>query len=71
MEGPDLEGVSAVACAARLPVIASGGVASVRDILALKALAPQGVVGAIIGKALYEGHLTLETALHAAARMGC
>jgi phosphoribosylformimino-5-aminoimidazole carboxamide ribotide isomerase len=71
LEGPDLEGVSAVACAARLPVIASGGVASVRDIQALKALAPQGVVGAIIGKALYEGHLTLEAALHAAGQMGC
>jgi phosphoribosylformimino-5-aminoimidazole carboxamide ribotide isomerase len=71
LEGPDLEGLSAVATAARIPVIASGGVSSVQDIRALKTLVPQGVVGAIIGKALYEGRLTLEAALHAAARMEC
>jgi phosphoribosylformimino-5-aminoimidazole carboxamide ribonucleotide (ProFAR) isomerase len=50
-------------------VIASGGVSSVQDIQALRSLVPQGVVGAIIGKALYDGRLTLEAALHAAARM--
>jgi phosphoribosylformimino-5-aminoimidazole carboxamide ribotide isomerase len=69
LEGPDLEGLSAVASATRIPVIASGGVSSVQDIRALKALAPCGVVGAVIGKALYDGRLTLEAALHAAARM--
>ena len=67
--GPDLEGLSAVAAAACRPVIASGGVSSVRDIQTLKALAPR-VVGAIIGKALYERRLTLEAALEA-ARMAC
>lgn len=70
LEGPDLEGVSAVASATRIPVIASGGVSSVQDIRALKALVSRGVMGAIIGKALYEGRLTLEAAL-AAARMKC
>lgn len=69
LEGPDLEGLSAVASLTRIPVIASGGVSSVRDIQALKSLAPRGVAGAIIGKALYDGRLTLEAALHAAARM--
>lgn len=69
LEGPDLEGLSAVASATRIPVIASGGVSSVRDIQALKTLVPQGVVGAIIGKALYDGRLTLEAALHAAAQL--
>jgi phosphoribosylformimino-5-aminoimidazole carboxamide ribotide isomerase len=71
LEGPDLEGLSKVASATRIPVIASGGVSSVRDIQALKALAPPGVAGAIIGKALYDGRLTLEAALHAAARTEC
>ena len=69
LEGPDLDGLSAVASATRVPVIASGGVSSVQDIQALRSLVPQGVVGAIIGKALYDGRLTLEAALHAAARM--
>jgi phosphoribosylformimino-5-aminoimidazole carboxamide ribotide isomerase len=68
LAGPDLEGLSAMAASTRLPVIASGGVSSERDIHALKGLAPRGVVGAIIGKALYDGRLTLEAALHAAAR---
>jgi phosphoribosylformimino-5-aminoimidazole carboxamide ribotide isomerase len=71
LEGPDLEGLSSVAGSTRIPVIASGGISSERDIHNLKALAPLGVVGAIIGKALYDGRVTLEAALHAAARMGC
>ncbi len=66
LAGPDLEGLSAVSAATGLPVIASGGVASVQDIRALKSLAPPGVAGVIIGKALYDGHLTLEAALQAA-----
>jgi len=47
-------------------VIASGGVSSPEDIRALRALEPQGVAGVIVGKALYEGALTLEEALRAA-----
>lgn len=70
LAGPDLEGLSAVAAAARIPVIASGGVSSVRDIRALQTLVSRGVVGAIIGRALYEGCLTLEAAM-AAAQMQC
>lgn len=69
--GPDLPGLAAMAVATRIPVIASGGIASERDIHALKALAPPGVLGAIIGKALYDGRLTLEAALHAAAGTSC
>lgn len=70
LRGPDLEGLAAVASATRIPVIASGGVSSVQDIQDLKALAPCGVVGAIIGTALYEGRLTIEAALQA-ARPSC
>jgi phosphoribosylformimino-5-aminoimidazole carboxamide ribonucleotide (ProFAR) isomerase len=46
-------------------VIASGGIASADDVRALRALEPAGVSGAIIGKALYDGRLTLEAALAA------
>ncbi|HEX4063062.1 MAG TPA: bifunctional 1-(5-phosphoribosyl)-5-((5-phosphoribosylamino)methylideneamino)imidazole-4-carboxamide isomerase/phosphoribosylanthranilate isomerase PriA [Streptosporangiaceae bacterium] len=49
------------------PVIASGGVSSLGDLRAVAALAPLGVEGAIIGKALYAGKFTLEQALDAVA----
>jgi len=64
--GPDLEGLAAVAASTRIPAIASGGIASARDIHALRALVPGRIVGAIVGKALYDGRLTLEAALAAA-----
>lgn len=65
LEGPDLEGLADIVSATQIPVIASGGISSVADIRALSALTPR-VGGAIIGKALYDGRLTLEAALAAA-----
>ena len=65
LAGPNLAELHAVAAATRIPVIASGGVSSVEDIHALKALASVGVTGAIVGKALYDGRLGLEAALAA------
>jgi phosphoribosylformimino-5-aminoimidazole carboxamide ribotide isomerase len=47
---------------AEIPVIASGGVASLDDLRALSGLYPQGVVGAISGRALYEGRFSLSAA---------
>ena len=61
--GPDLEGTRAVARAAGLPVIASGGVGSLADVRAVAAL---GVAGVIIGRALYSGAIDLADALAAA-----
>ncbi|MDR1615817.1 MAG: 1-(5-phosphoribosyl)-5-[(5-phosphoribosylamino)methylideneamino]imidazole-4-carboxamide isomerase [Syntrophomonadaceae bacterium] len=49
-----------------LRVIASGGVSSIEDIAALKKLQEDGVTGAIIGKAIYDGKLDLVQALRAA-----
>jgi phosphoribosylformimino-5-aminoimidazole carboxamide ribotide isomerase len=63
--GPNLGELSAVAAATRIPVIASGGISSAGDLHALQALEPAGVTGVIIGKALYDGRLTLEAALRA------
>jgi phosphoribosylanthranilate isomerase len=48
-------------------VIASGGVSSLADLEAIAALVPDGVEGAIVGKALYAGAFTLEEALEAVA----
>jgi phosphoribosylformimino-5-aminoimidazole carboxamide ribotide isomerase len=59
--GPNVEATAALARAVSLPVIASGGVASLDDLRALKAT---GVIaGVISGRALYEGRLDLREAL--------
>jgi phosphoribosylformimino-5-aminoimidazole carboxamide ribotide isomerase len=67
LEGPDLEGLRSVAAATPHPVIASGGISSAGDIRALRNLVLPRVAGVIIGTALYDGRLTLEAALAAAA----
>ncbi|MGH3872755.1 MAG: bifunctional 1-(5-phosphoribosyl)-5-((5-phosphoribosylamino)methylideneamino)imidazole-4-carboxamide isomerase/phosphoribosylanthranilate isomerase PriA [Pseudonocardiaceae bacterium] len=66
LRGPNLDLLRAVCARTKAPVIASGGVSGAGDVAALAALAPQGVEGAIIGKALYTGALTLPEALAAA-----
>ncbi|MGH3775366.1 MAG: bifunctional 1-(5-phosphoribosyl)-5-((5-phosphoribosylamino)methylideneamino)imidazole-4-carboxamide isomerase/phosphoribosylanthranilate isomerase PriA [Pseudonocardiaceae bacterium] len=66
LRGPNLDLLRAVCARTKAPVIASGGVSGAGDVAALAALAPQGVEGAIIGKALYTGALTLPDALAAA-----
>jgi 1-(5-phosphoribosyl)-5-[(5-phosphoribosylamino)methylideneamino] imidazole-4-carboxamide isomerase/N-(5'phosphoribosyl)anthranilate isomerase len=66
LRGPNLELLNAVCARTEAPVIASGGVSCAADVTALAALASEGVEGAIIGKALYTGALTLPDALAAA-----
>jgi len=61
--GPNLEATRRLASASGLNVIASGGVSSLDDLRRIRELAPFGVAGAIIGKALYEGKFTLTEAL--------
>ena len=67
LEGPDLDGLGEVLEATELPVIASGGVGTLADIVALEALrsAGQRLSGAIVGRALYEGAFTVQDALGA------
>ena len=50
---------------ARVPVVASGGVASLADLRTLKELFHEGIVGAITGRALYEGRFSLSDAISA------
>ena len=64
MSGPNVVATAELVKASRFPVIASGGVTTVEDVRKLKRI---GVWGAIIGRALYEGKLTLDAALAAAA----
>jgi phosphoribosylformimino-5-aminoimidazole carboxamide ribotide isomerase len=65
MQGPNLEALRELVTAIAIPVIASGGVSSVRDLLSLLALEPLGVTGAIVGKALYTGEVSLQEAIRA------
>ncbi|MGM7649292.1 bifunctional 1-(5-phosphoribosyl)-5-((5-phosphoribosylamino)methylideneamino)imidazole-4-carboxamide isomerase/phosphoribosylanthranilate isomerase PriA [Nocardia sp. JW2] len=65
LTGPNLELLSQVANAAEAPVVASGGISVLDDLVAIAGLADEGVEGAIIGKALYAGRFTLPEALAA------
>ena len=68
LRGPNLELLRQVTERTDRPVVASGGVSSLDDIIALRELVPLGVEGAIIGKALYSGAFTLPEALDVAGR---
>ncbi len=67
LSGPDVDGVEALCAVVRVPVLASGGVASAADVAAL---ARTRAAGCIIGRALYEGRLTLAQARAAGVRTG-
>ena len=64
MQGPNIEATAALANAVSIPVIASGGVSSLDDLLALRDCGAQ-LDGAISGRALYDGALDLKEALAA------
>ena len=59
MQGVNLEATRRLASAIQIPVIASGGVSSYDDIEALCACENEGVTGAILGRAIYEGSIDL------------
>jgi phosphoribosylformimino-5-aminoimidazole carboxamide ribotide isomerase len=61
--GPNLDATRRLAEAISIPVVASGGVSSIDDVKNLLSLQKAGVVGIIIGKALYSGDLDLKEAL--------
>jgi phosphoribosylformimino-5-aminoimidazole carboxamide ribotide isomerase len=65
LKGVNIPAMKTMAESVVMPVIASGGVSTVEDIRALAALQSIGVEGAILGKALYTGTLTLGDALSA------
>ena len=63
LTGPNLELLKEVCAATSKPVVASGGVSSLADLLAIKSLTGIGVEGSIVGKALYAGAFTLHEAI--------
>lgn len=65
LSGPNLPALRELAESVNIPVIASGGISSVSDLLSLLALESQGVTGVIVGKALYTGDVNLKEALRA------
>ncbi len=62
MQGVNVEATLAMAHASSIPIIASGGITNMDDIRALKAVADQGICGAITGRAIYEGTLDVAEA---------
>jgi phosphoribosyl isomerase A len=68
LRGPNLELLEQVCAATSRPIVASGGIATLEDISALRRLVDAGVEGAIVGKALYAGAFTLTDALDVAGR---
>ena len=66
--GPDLEGLARSAAVAGAPVIASGGVSALADVVALAAIDNLG--GIITGKAVYEGRFTVAEAIDALSTVG-
>ena len=63
--GPNCKALRELASQVEIPVIASGGVSSLTDLLGLLSLEALGVTGVLIGKALYTGNLNLAEALQA------
>lgn len=66
LRGPNLDLLRELTSRTPKPIVASGGVSSLDDIVALRDLVPLGVEGAIVGKALYAGAFTLAEALDVA-----
>jgi phosphoribosylformimino-5-aminoimidazole carboxamide ribotide isomerase len=67
LTGPDIVGLSRAVAATSVPVIASGGVSSIDDLVALSAI--PGLGGIITGKAVYEGRFTVAEALAVLERL--
>ena len=62
LTGVNIDATVTLARALRIPVIASGGIASLKDIKALCAVQSEGIMGAITGRAIYEGKLDFKKA---------
>ncbi|MEL6441331.1 MAG: 1-(5-phosphoribosyl)-5-[(5-phosphoribosylamino)methylideneamino]imidazole-4-carboxamide isomerase [Cyanobacteria bacterium J06621_8] len=65
LSGPNMAALRELAESIEIPVIASGGVSSLTDLLSLFSLEPIGVTGAIVGRAIYTGDVSLKEAVRA------
>lgn len=71
LSGVNVEATAEIAACSGVPVIASGGVASLEDIRRLLPYAKKGISGCIVGKAIYTGALQLEEAIRLAGDEKC
>ena len=62
MQGVNIDATVKMAQAIHIPVIASGGITSMDDVKALSAVADEGIMGAITGRAIYEGTINFAEA---------
>jgi phosphoribosylformimino-5-aminoimidazole carboxamide ribotide isomerase len=65
LSGPNMDALRELAQAIEIPVIASGGVSSLTDLLSLLSLEARGVTGVIVGRAIYTGDVSLKEAIRA------
>ena len=68
LTGPNLELLREVCAATKAPVIASGGISELQDLIDLRAMTNLGIEGAIVGKAIYSGVFSLAQALEVAVK---
>jgi phosphoribosylformimino-5-aminoimidazole carboxamide ribotide isomerase len=71
LRGVDADAQAMLAQQLSIPIIVSGGVASLADIAALKARERDGIAGVICGRALYDGRIDARAALHLLAEPSC
>ena len=63
LTGPNFEDLTELAAVTNIPIIASGGISDIEDINKLLAIQDKGIIGAITGRAIYEGKLDLKEAI--------
>ena len=63
LEGPNAGLLRQLLKAVQIPLVASGGIGSLKDLAALRGLSPRPLWGAIVGRALYDGKFTLKEAM--------
>jgi phosphoribosylformimino-5-aminoimidazole carboxamide ribotide isomerase/phosphoribosylanthranilate isomerase len=68
LTGPNLELLKEVCAATNAPVIASGGISALKDLVDLREMRELGIEGAIVGKAIYSGAFSIAQALEVAAK---
>ena len=71
MQGPNIEATRQLAESINIPVIASGGLSSLKDIENLLAIESSGVSGVITGKAIYTGAINLAEAIRVSKGSVC
>ena len=65
LKGPNLSALKEMAQVSSVPVIASGGISSISDLISILALEHEGISGVIVGRALYDGTVDLSEAIKA------